>query len=116
MSTRTFDTGATRDSDANKIDIEGHLSPLALMAYCEYMDKHRNMPDGSRRDSDNWQKGMPQDVIVKSFMRHAFDVWLNHRGWEAREGMEDALCGVLFNASALLHQLASQKQHERDIR
>lgn len=114
---RAFETGATRQSDEGKIDIEGHLSPLALMAFCEYMDKHRILPDGSLRASDNWQKGMPIDVLVKSLTRHFFDVWLLHRGHPAREPMEDALCGILFNAQALLHELRKEqidKQIEDD--
>ena len=50
-----FGTGATRDSDANKLDFEGFLSPPALEAYAEYMHRHRFQADGVVRASDNWQ-------------------------------------------------------------
>ena len=55
---RTFDSGATRDDDKEKIDPEGFLSVPALEAYFAYMHKHRKQADGSLRASDNWQKGM----------------------------------------------------------
>ena len=53
---RTFDTGATRDSDNDKLDYEGFLSPLVLRRYAEYLHKHRKQSDGKIRTSDNWQK------------------------------------------------------------
>ena len=31
-------------------------------------------------------------------------VWSEHRGWGSEEGLEDALCGVLFNAQGMLHE------------
>lgn len=36
-----FSTGAYRDSDKDKIDFEGHLSPFALDLHGRYMHKHR---------------------------------------------------------------------------
>jgi hypothetical protein len=33
------------------------------------MNKHRTLPNGSRRESDNWQRGMPPSVYVKSMLR-----------------------------------------------
>ena len=51
---RTFDTGATRDTDSDKLDFDGFLSPLALEAFAEYMHRHRQVADGSLRASDNW--------------------------------------------------------------
>src|ERR1700754_2521147 len=41
---RQFSTGATRDTDAGKVDYEGFLSPYALKAFGEYMDRHRHLP------------------------------------------------------------------------
>lgn len=103
---RTFKSGATRDSDNNKIDYEGFLSPLALKRYGEYMLKHQEQADGQLRASDNWQKGIPREEYLKSLLRHAMDLWLVHRGFpeEAREDIESALCAIIFNAQGYLHE------------
>ena len=94
---RTFDSGATRDTDKNKLDFEGFLSPVVLQKYAAYLHKHRFQSDGNWRDSDNWQKGIPKDTYIKSAFRHFMDWWLEHRGCGSREGIEDALMGLLFN-------------------
>jgi hypothetical protein len=101
---RTFDTGATRDDESNKYDYEGFLSPLVLEAFAAYMHQNRVQVDGSLRDSDNWQKGMPLDCYMKSGFRHFMDWWMEHRGRASREGLEDALCGLLFNVMGYLHE------------
>jgi hypothetical protein len=62
------------------------------------------MVDGSVRDSDNWQKGMPQDVYVKSLLRHVMDVWLFNRGLTPNEPIDEALCAVIFNSMGLLNE------------
>ena len=67
---RTFDTGATRDTDDGKLDYEGFISPLVLERFARYMHTHRLQPDGTLRDSDNWQKGIPRDQYIKSAWRH----------------------------------------------
>ncbi len=101
---RTFETGATRDTDANKLDFEGFLSPLVLERFAEYMDKNRKQRDGTYRDSDNWQKGIPFNAYAKSLWRHFFAFWKRHRGYAANESLEDSLCAVIFNASGYLHE------------
>lgn len=101
---RTFDTGATRDLDANKLDFEGFLSPLVLKRYAEHMHKARVMADGTMRASDNWQLGMPLDAYMKSMFRHFFDVWSTHRGLETGSDIETELCALLFNVSGYLHE------------
>jgi len=112
---RRFATGATRDDDQDKLDYEGFLSPLVLERYAEYMHEHRKMADGSLRASDNWQKGIPQEAYMKSLLRHVMDVWKAHRGYPAVDrktgravGLDEALCGVLFNAMGMLHELLRQ--------
>jgi len=102
-SMREFDTGATRDTDADKLDYEGFLSPAALRAFAEYMHKHRVQSDGSLRDSDNWQKGIPQDEYMKSMFRHFMEVWEIHRNHPEGDRV-DALCALLFNVMGYLHE------------
>lgn len=101
---RTFETGATRDSDDNKLDYEGFLSPVVLKRFAEYMHRHRTQADGQLRDSDNWQKGIPRDAYMKSLFRHFMDVWSCHRGIGSDEQLEEALCAMLFNVQGYLHE------------
>lgn len=116
---RRFETGATRDTNKDKYDPEGFLSPLVIDAFCEYMHHHRKQADGSLRDSDNWQKGMPLSVFMKSMWRHFKDAWSLHRGYlvfREEKGslvevtMEDALCGMLFNVMGYLHEILIKKK------
>ena len=105
---RMFETGATRDIDTGKLDYEGFLSPLAVHRYAEYMHAHRRQADGSVRGSDNWAKGMPRREYLKSLWRHMLDVWYILRGFitlATTTDVEEALCGVIFNASGLLHEI-----------
>ena len=104
---RTFDTGATRDSEQGKYDYEGFLSPLVLHAFAAYMHEHRKMPDGSMRDADNWQQGFGRPVIMKSLVRHLMDLWLLHDGFAVPRPetgevptWDDALGGLMFNVMA----------------
>ena len=99
---RTFGTGATRDADTSKFDYEGFFSPLALRRFAEYMHKHRVQTDGSLRDSDNWQKGIPLTSYMKSMWRHFMDVWMSYRGYQ--EMSEDELCALWFNVQGMLHE------------
>lgn len=101
---RTFSTGATRNPDQTQPDYEGFMSPRVVQSFGRYMHKNRKLPDGSMRDSDNWQKGIPLDSYMKSMFRHFIDVWANHRGVEARADMEDSLNALLFNVQGYLHE------------
>ena len=130
---RKFDTGATRDTEAGKNDYEGYLSPLALFAFGNYMTKHRRQPDGSLRDSDNWQKGISLSCYMKSLWRHLHDLWSLHRDYQVykervnneevthvqRDGpvhpgwvevtVEDACCAIWFNVQGYLHEYLKQR-------
>jgi hypothetical protein len=106
---RQFSTGATRDIAENKPDYEGFLSPLVIERYGRYMMKHQKQADGSMRTSDNWQKGIPQDVYIKSAYRHFMDWWKEHRMVPSKEGIEDALCALMFNVMGYLHELLTMK-------
>ena len=112
---RTFETGATRDTETGKLDYEAFLSPLVLRRYAEYMDKHRVQSDGTVRDGDNWQKGFPLEVYMKSGWRHFMDWWTEHRDMVLAEGkddvsmMEEAICALLFNGMGYLHELLADR-------
>jgi hypothetical protein len=106
MPIRQFVTGANRDVDTDKLDFEGFLSPLVVERFAQYMHKNRRLADGSFRDSDNWQKGIPLDVYMKSGFRHFIEWWKNHR--ESRTD-EEALCGILFNTMGYLHEILKNK-------
>jgi len=105
---RVFETGATRDTDQGKHDYEGYLSPLVLMRFAEYMTKHRHQSDGTLRESDNWQKGIPLAQYMKSMFRHFMDVWRIHRGYTEATEPEDvteALVALMFNTMGYLHEV-----------
>ena len=104
---RQFETGATRDGDTNKHDPEGFLSPLVIHRFNEYMHVNRYQQDGAVRDSDNWQNGIPLSAYMKSMWRHFLDIWLHHRGYgqKAKEPLEYALCGLLFNVQGYLFEV-----------
>ena len=110
---RKFPSGATRDNDQNKYDYEGFYNPLVVKRFGQYMDKHRKQADGKLRDSDNWQKGIPKDAYIKSAWRHFMDWWLEHRDYKSREGIEDALCALLFNVQGYLFEILKTKENDR---
>lgn len=112
---RKFDTGATRSAETGRYDPEGFLSPLVIERYCEYMNANRVQPDGSVRDSDNWQKGIPLATYMKGLWRHFLHAWHRHRGWpvkdpKAAKNIEEDLCAILFNASGYLHETLKAKE------
>jgi hypothetical protein len=104
---RKFETGATRDTDQDKFDYEGFINPIVMYRYAQYMHKHRKQADGQLRDSDNWQKGIPITVYMKSLLRHVMDLWFHHRkrSGYAREGIQETLCAIIFNAMGYLFEL-----------
>ncbi len=102
---RQFETGATRDTSEGKPDYAGCLSPLALEIYAAYMLKHQRQPDGKLRSSSNWKKGIPREEYLKSAFRHLHEWWKLHElGVPDERQIEDAVCGVLFNAFGYLHE------------
>lgn len=106
---REFTTGAKRDTDDGKFDYEGFLSPLVLARFAGYMHQHRVQADGGLRDSDNWQKGIPRSVYIKSAWRHFMAWWQEHRGYGSPEGLEETLCAMIFNAQGYLHEVLKEK-------
>lgn len=110
---RTFNSGATRNNDEDKIDFEGFLSPLVIERFGEYMHLHRKQEDGTLRGSDNWQRGIPRDAYIKSGWRHFFSWWMGHRGYKTEEDLETSLCALVFNAQGYLHELLKEKDEQR---
>jgi len=108
--TRKFNTGATRDTNKGKLDYEGFLSPIVLKEYANYMHKHRKQTNNKLRDSDNWQKGIPQEVYMKSIFRHFMDLWLEHRGFKSRNGIKTALNGLLFNVMGYYFEILKEEK------
>jgi hypothetical protein len=110
---REFDTGATRDTDDGKLDYEGFLSPLVLHRFAQYMNQHRVQADGGLRDADNWQKGMPLDVYMKSLFRHFMDLWAIHRGADqiaTNADTEEVLCAIMFNVMGYLFSVLKDQE------
>ena len=112
---RSFASGSTRDSSDGKIDFEGFLSPIVLEKFGKYMMKHQKQSNGEFRPSDNWQKGMPKDVYMKSAWRHFHDWWMEHRDYKSREGLTDALMGLLFNVMGYTFEVLKDEQNKEKI-
>ena len=115
---RSFDGGAIRDTNIGKLEYYGFLSPLVLKRYSEYMNKHRTLPDGGLRGSDNWKSLFGKDhnkICFDSLLRHLMDVWLIMDGYsdEAREPLEEALCAMSFNINALLLKILKDKKQDK---
>jgi hypothetical protein len=113
---RKFETGATRDTDNGKYDYEAFLSPIVLERYAQYLHKHRLQTNGDMRPGDNWQRGIPKDVYMKSLIRHTMDAWKLHRGYTAIDiktkepiDIEDALSGVMFNTMGYIFENLKEK-------
>ena len=102
---REFDTGANRNADEEKLNYRGFYSPVVMKRFAEYMHEHRKLEDGTLRDADNWKKGIPKQSYMESMWRHFMDAYMEHEGYKSREGMEKALCGIIFNAQGYLHEL-----------
>lgn len=118
--TRDFNTGAIRSADATRDDPEGYLSPLVIDRFNQYMTKHRHLPDGRVRDSDNWQKGMPLATYMKGLWRHFHHLWTRHRGWVVRDpgaaaNIEEDLCAILFNVQGYLHEILKERSRVRAL-
>ena len=111
---RSFDTGATRDTNDNKLDFEGFLSPEVLFQFARFMNMNRLQSDGQLRASDNWQKGIPMDVYMKSGERHFMEWWrmsrlqlqLDKRDCNMSRSTQieyvGAICGLMFNTMGYL--------------
>lgn len=112
---RSFESGATRDTAQNKLEPWGFTSALVEKRFSEYMHENRTMADGSMRASDNWKKGIPEQVYKHSLSRHVLDLKLLLEGFPGEavdHDMERVLCAILFNAGGLLDSILRQKVKE----
>lgn len=117
---RKFDTGATRNIDTNKHDFEGFISPSVEHRFAEYMQSHRKQKDGTIRDSDNWQAGIPIPVYQKSLVRHLLDLWLLWRGGTPIDpdtgkpsNLQNLLCAIKFNVNGYLHEVLKKELEDK---
>jgi 5'(3')-deoxyribonucleotidase len=99
---RQFETGATRDTETGKLDYEAFFSPAVLKRRAEFMHKNRFQRDGSLRDGDNWQKGIPVDAYMKSLARHFMTIWGDYRAGKPLP--QEEVCALMFNAEGLLYE------------
>ena len=101
---REFKTGASRDTAIGKLDVARYIHPLVIKRFAEYMLEKQDMPDGTTRTGDNWQKGIPPQELMSSLGRHHLDIWLHmkNESTEAQEPLDRALLGALFNIMALI--------------
>lgn len=106
---REFSTGANRNplvekDGSRKLDVAKFFSPLVLLERAKFMDKNRELEDGTVRDGDNWKKGFPLEDTYDSFKRHELDLWLLMDGNDshAREDIETAICACMFNLESML--------------
>jgi len=114
---RQFESGATRNVDTERDDPEAYMAPIVIERYCQFMSSNRVQDDGSVRDGDNWQKGIPLEVYMKGLWRHFLHAWTRHRGFrvmdkDAYDNIEEDLCAVIFGASGYLFEILKKKNHE----
>lgn len=79
--TRQFESGANRNSSNGKFAYKDFINPLNEYSFAKYMHSKRLLDDGTYRDGDNWQKGIPQDSLADSLIRHVKEFELLHLGF-----------------------------------
>ncbi len=109
---RTFDTGATRDTDEGKPRYHAYTCPLVEQKRGEYMLKHQKQGD-TIRPADNWKKRMPLEEILESLIRHVKDLELHHDGYtdQCRESdIHEILGGIWANATFYHHGICQDER------
>lgn len=108
---RTFDTGATRSPAEGKPEYAGYMTPEVVQAFGAYMLKHQTQSDGNKRDSRNWQKGIPLESYMQSIMRHFVEVWAKYEDYRrhgytmATEETIDSLMALKFNVDGMAFEV-----------
>ena len=118
---RSFSTGATRDTGEGKLEFDGFIAVELIEQFAKFMNMNRLQSDGKLRNSDNWQKGIPNEVCLKSHYRHFFESWkisrqfidledqTFHVDWMNRQDYIEfvaALMGQVFNIQCILKNMA----------
>ena len=113
---RVSETGATRNSSMGKPQLTRYFSPLVLEARGKYMLKHQLQADGTLRAGDNWKKGFgntyeeTMEICWDSMGRHFLDLWMEHDGFDSRDGIDEALGGLMFNVEAYWDALLKSRK------
>lgn len=110
-SMREFSTGATRDTDAGKLDYRGFLSARAIKVFAEYMHSHRRQANGSVRAADNWKLGIPVSVYVESLSRHMVEFWIaiEEGDYEKADAISPA---IWFNIQGYIHERSKSREDQ----
>lgn len=115
---RTFETGATRNNDPERVEWVKMLSLPAMFEYAKYMRAHRQQADGNLREYDNWKGmngrgGFPLNDVVESLMRHTLDLAALDAGVEPMRECDkkEACCAIIFNAMSYLHTILAKEQN-----
>jgi hypothetical protein len=113
---RTAGSGATRDLNDEKYVYDKFQHPRVVKEFAAYMHSKRSMPDGSKRDGDNWWQGFPRAWLLESMHRHYMDVWFHVVGYpsQAEEPLMTALCGLFFNVQALMLEVILDR-HVKEV-
>lgn len=94
MTTETFDTGAIRDTQTNKIRFE--LLPMrALARVALHYTKAGGTLDKPKYPYNNWRKGIPIHRMIASMLRHLYAYIMGNRA-------EDHLAALAFNVLCIL--------------
>jgi len=80
LSIREFESGANRNSSLGKLAYKDFINPLNEYSFATYMDSKRLLDDGTYRNGDNWQHGIPQVSLADSLIRHVKEFELLHLG------------------------------------
>lgn len=130
MTGRTFPSGATRDQDDTKPSYRGFLCPLVQRRFGEYMLEHQRLPDGTKREPDNWKKGIPSKAYLESLGRHVQELTeqfefgaavsrspVASRDFDAEDvkKYEDTLSAILFNVQGLLRNSLIGRNYQRPL-
>lgn len=112
---RTYDTGATRNTNKGKPDYAGYTSFAAMQRFGQYMLEHQKQADGTFRASDNWKKGIPINDYKESAYRHTVDLLaLLERNEGTAKQIEDLACAVLFNWQGFLHEWLNESIRKKN--
>ena len=84
MTTRTFETGATRNGNKGKYEFDKYVNPINELSYAQYMKSHQVI-NWEYRPWDNRQKGIPFDSLFESAYRHMQTLCLLYQWYDVYE-------------------------------